>query len=175
MVVRLKSSWLSFHGSGYALYLGVMLTFGLPIPLNPDNVFSISKKAWLLGHVSVPEGILEGFARPILEEDAAKIKAVLDDLFPETILLRSEAPLQYKFFINGTIPVLGSPEYKTAMAHMPSIRVITLKQLCKYFESCPTLWGDPELAELLELVQDGHPERWARLCKEYTFMRRILC
>lgn len=152
-----------------------MLTFGLPLPLNPDNVFSISKKAWLLGHVSVPEGILEGFAKPILEEDAAKIKAALDELFPETILLRSEAPLQYKFFINGTIPVIGASEYKTAMLHMPSVRIITFRQLCKYFEANPKLWADPELQELLELVRDSDEYRGKRLLEEYTFAREILC
>jgi hypothetical protein len=156
-------------------YTGLMLTFGLPLPLNPDNVFSISKKAWLLGHVSVPEGILEGCAKPILEEDAAKIKSVLDALFPETILLRSEAPLQYKFFINGVIPVLGSPEYKTAMPHMPAVRVITLRQLCRYFEARPDLWENAELQELMELAQESHPELWARLCKEYTFAKQTLC
>lgn len=152
-----------------------MLTFGLPLPLNPDNVFSISKKAWLLGHVSVPEGILEGCAKPVLEEDAAKIKMVLDDLFPETILLRSEAPLQYKFFINGTIPVLGSSEYKTAMPHMPAVRIITLRQLCRYFDTSPALWGNAELRELLELVQDSHPELCGKLSEEYTFAKEILC
>jgi len=150
-----------------------MLTFGVPLPLNPDNVFSISKKAWLLGQVSVPEGVLAGYAKPILEEDAVRIKTVLDELFPETILLRSDAPLQYKFFINGAVALPGSPEYKLGMTHMPSVRVITLKHLCRYFDERPELWGNTELQEFAELVKDSRPGLWDRLRQEYTFARKI--
>lgn len=150
-----------------------LVSFGIPIPINPDNVFNISKKTWLLGQVPVPEGALGLVARHTLDADARKIKAVLDGLFPESMLVISEAPLHYKFCINGDFVQFGSPEYKLAMNHMPPLKVVTLRQILKFFSSIPANNRD-DFTEFLELVRDYCPVNIERLKQDFPYLNQLI-
>ena len=152
-----------------------LLSFGIPLPLNQDNVFNISKKTWLLGQVSVPEGVLSAFAKPILEADAKKIKKCLDLLFPDSVFCVSDAPRQYKFLINGEELKINSSEYKLAMANLHNVRVITLQQILGFFANTPETYSNPDFIEFLEMIGDSLPKHKVDELKEdFPFLSLVI-
>jgi len=149
--------------------------FGIPQPISPENLFRVSKRNWLLGLITVPEGIMSFYGVPALDVEANAVLASLRLLDPAISLVKSEAPKQYKFCCGGLQIDETWEWFGAALECMPASRGLSLWSFCEFFDKHEELWSDPELLELLELIRDSSSERvFNQVCEIYAFPKFCL-
>lgn len=131
----------------------VHLQFGIPLPLNPSNVYSTSPKAWLVGAVSVPEGIMAPLGEAYLDKQGMYILNRLKECDTRVMLKKSSTPKQYKFIIDGNILSGSHPLFSELLQAVPELKPLNVTDYCQFFEQSTELWSDPELLEFVELLE----------------------
>lgn len=145
------------------------IPFGIPLPLAADNLFKVSKRNWLLGLVTIPEGIMAFHGVAVLETEAKKVLEILQNMDSSISLVCSEAPKHYEFYRDGVQIDENWREFDVALALLPVAVGPSLWSFCAFFDAHEELWSDPELLELLELIRDSNIKIFNQVCEFYSF------
>jgi len=145
------------------------LPFGVPLPISPENLFRLSKRNWMAGVVSVPEGLLSYYGEPVLDDIANKLLNELKVVNPNIMLEKTLAPRHYMFTLGG-LNIWDSAVLPACLDSISDFAPLSVWDFCAYFDKHKELWGHEEMLEFLELIRDNAgAEVFARLCEFYSF------
>lgn len=150
--------------------------FGLPLPAVEENLYRVSKEAWLLNQVSVPEGILSPLGKKILLPQAQAIQAALQSRYPGVKLVQTRRPKKFTFIRNNR-PLFSAwnDEAKTVLPLLPEPIPITLTDALEFLQSHPKLHQSPLALDFLDTVLKSLPlARRTQLKRKYPCIQTIL-
>lgn len=150
-------------------YMLVHEKFGIPLPISESNVFHISKEAWLLNQVPVPEGPLAEIGKRFLLPQAKQILEILRNTYGDVQLYQLHAPKLYQFRLDDIILFeRKTKELKCLLRRMPPIKPVTLWNILDYMNENKSLWGDIGSMDFIEIIRDHAKKHiFRRACRNY--------
>jgi hypothetical protein len=136
-------------------YMLINKKFGIPIPISEANVFRLSKEAWLLGEVPVPEGPLKRIGAIYLLPQAIKIRNLLKRIYGPVKLVQLKAPKFYQFRIKDHLIFRKkSKELRRILRLLPTVKPVTIFDIFDYLNDSTKLWDDVGVFDFVNMVKE---------------------